>query len=728
MVDAAALVVLRDLPGAVSSAAPPLPGVMRLPPPSPHAPSFSFRSSTPSLCRGRSPADHPVLSVRTVNYFIDEETGEYKFGSKIVSTTFLWRGGGGDAALLTTPDTAAHDDDARNVYAGVEDVRLFRASDGVLYMLGTRGVCVADGGEVRFNMCVEFGRVVEGEGDGDGVVVVARTRLLSFTGRQTTLEKNWALLEDLASSPRLKVVYAWFPDIVIGDVTPEAEEVTETHCMPSPPSLRDVRGSTNGVLMTGGTEWWFICHRAERGRDGRRHYTHVFVVLDATTPELRFKRHSAFFTFESGGTVEYTLGFVALGGDDLLIGYSVMDRETKFVRVSRLSLDAALFSPTTTTSSLCVNMIVRQEGRIIRRCLDALVGVASEFAILDTGSTDDTLAQIGAFDAFPGRVDTSTFRDFAQARNEALALTTTTTHLLLLDADMVLVVGAGGGGALRAFVHAAGPNAVFQLLQCHGNLEYYNLRIVPVDRVRAGCVRYVGVTHEYLHVDGGGGSVRVPRDVAYIQDVSDGGCKHDKLERDIRLLTEGLALQLHQDDVGTRARYTFYLAQSHNDAGNTDAAREYYRARVDMRGTWVEEAAYSLLQLFRLALRERKEKEALALLAELAATGVRRPEAYYHLAAFYRERGRHAEALQYIMLAYQNAPVAENLPLFFDTSIAYLLQVEASIVLWYTNDRWWRQKGKELCVSLLAQETPPLPPDVRAVVQSNYDTFYSACC
>lgn len=722
--------ILRDLRGTVVSSGALLPldiGTLpaALPPPLLEAPSFNFRSSTPSLCRGQSLADPPVLSVRTVNYFIDEQTGKYKFGSKIMSTTYLWGcGGNGSGVVLTTPDTASHDNDERNIYAGVEDVRLFRASDGALYMSGTRGVRVTNAtGEVRFNMCVEFGVV--------GVEGVAHTCLLNFQGRQTMLEKNWALLEDLtSSSPRLKMVYAWDPYIVIGDVTAKVAEVTETHCMPSPRGLRNLRGSTNGVLMADNTEWWFICHRAER-RNGRRHYTHVFVVLDATTPELRFKRQSAFFTFE-GGWVEYTLGFVVVAGGDLLIGYSVMDRETKFVRVPRSSVDETLFGSSSSSSStppvstLCVNMIVRQEERIIRRCLEALVGVTSEFAILDTGSTDNTLAQIGAFDAFPGITGTSTFRDFSQARNEALGLSdaVVSSHLLLLDADMVLVVGPGGGDALRAFVDAAGPTAVFQLLQCHGSLEYYNLRIVPVASVRAGAIRYVGVTHEYLHVYGVTNMCVVPRDVAYIQDVSDGGCKHDKLERDIRLLTEGLARE-EEDALGTRSRYTFYLAQSHNDAGNTELARVYYRARADMRDTWVEEVAYSLLQLFRLVLRERKEKEALVVLGELVATGVRRPEAFYHLAAYCREAGRNADALRYIMLAHENMPVGDNnLPLFFDTSVAYLLKFEASIVLWYMNDGWWRQKGKELCVSLLAQENPPLPADLRAVVQNNYDTFY----
>ena len=198
------------------------------------------------------------------------------------------------------------------------------------------------------------------------------------------------------------------------------------------------------------------------------------------------------------------------------------------------------------------------------------------------------------------------------------------SHLLLLDADMVFVVGAGGRSALSAFVSAAEPDAVFLVLQCHGGLEYYNARIVPLRRVRAGDIRYVGVTHEYLHDASGRGAVRVPRDIAFIQDVSDGGCKHDKTERDIRLLTRAL----NDDDLSTgdRARYTFYLAQSYRDSGSGGKARaqEYYRARAAMPHTWVEEVAYSLLQLVRMALEDKDEAGALELLAKLAATGVRR--------------------------------------------------------------------------------------------------------
>jgi hypothetical protein len=45
--------------------------------------------------------------------------------------------------------------------------------------------------------------------------------------------------------------------------------------------------------------------------------------------------------FEKGAPVEYTLGFGMIGAD-ALIGYSVLDRETKYMTVPVAALDALM--------------------------------------------------------------------------------------------------------------------------------------------------------------------------------------------------------------------------------------------------------------------------------------------------------------------------------------------------------------------------------------------------
>jgi len=42
-------------------------------------------------------------------------------------------------------------------------------------------------------------------------------------------------------------------------------------------------------------------------------------------------------------------------------------------------------------------MIVKNEGKIIQRCLESVIGIIDEYCIVDTGSDDDTPALINSF-------------------------------------------------------------------------------------------------------------------------------------------------------------------------------------------------------------------------------------------------------------------------------------------------------------------------------------------
>jgi glycosyltransferase involved in cell wall biosynthesis len=45
-------------------------------------------------------------------------------------------------------------------------------------------------------------------------------------------------------------------------------------------------------------------------------------------------------------------------------------------------------------TSLCLNMIVKNEAHVIRRCLDSVRRFISHWVIVDTGSSDGTQAVI----------------------------------------------------------------------------------------------------------------------------------------------------------------------------------------------------------------------------------------------------------------------------------------------------------------------------------------------
>ena len=96
---------------------------------------------------------------------------------------------------------------------------------------------------------------------------------------------------------------------------------------------------------------------------------------------------------------------------------------------------------------LCLNMIVKNESRIIRRLLESVANYIDCYCICDTGSTDNTIEIIQEFFSsqsppIPGRVIKETFRDFGHNRSFALKACESidVKYILLMDADMVLQV------------------------------------------------------------------------------------------------------------------------------------------------------------------------------------------------------------------------------------------------------------------------------------------------
>jgi hypothetical protein len=154
---------------------------------------------------------------------------------------------------------------------------------------------------------------------------------------QNQIEKNWVLFEN--AQEQIKIIYKWHP-LTIGNIEQIIGKETErntndlspisrmvvTDEIETPNFFKWLRGSTNGVII--GDEIWFLTHLVSY--EDRRFYYHCMVVLDSKT--MKLKKYSNLFTFEKS-PVEYTLGMVFID-ETLLIGYSVMDRETKYIGVS----------------------------------------------------------------------------------------------------------------------------------------------------------------------------------------------------------------------------------------------------------------------------------------------------------------------------------------------------------------------------------------------------------
>ena len=68
-------------------------------------------------------------------------------------------------------------------------------------------------------------------------------------------------------------------------------------------------------------------------------------------------------------------------------------------------------------------MIVRNESKVIERCLESVRPLLSGWVIVDTGSTDDTIEKIQrSLSDIPGELHHREWVDFGHNRNEALEL------------------------------------------------------------------------------------------------------------------------------------------------------------------------------------------------------------------------------------------------------------------------------------------------------------------
>lgn len=329
------------------------------------------------------------------------------------------------------------------------------------------------------------------------------------------------------------------------------------------------------------------------------------------------------------------------------------------------------------TPKICLTMIVRNEQKIIERCLDSVKNIVDCISICDTGSTDDTVQTIQHYlntSGLPGKVHQHTWKDFGHNRTRSviaaqewlkeIGFALEDTFLLLLDADMMLEIGAH-------FDKQALTSDGFQLIQKNQNLSYYNTRLI-----RASLPwKCVGVTHEYW------ASQKPCREEKLhsltIDDRNDGGCKADKFERDVRLLTQGLK------DEPNNARYMFYLARSYDCLKQYEKAIEWYRQRIKMGG-WLEEVWYSTYMIGRCYEELGSWDQALSHYLEAYQLNPARAESLQEISRYYRSKGQHHLAYAFAKMG-ARIPYPSQQVLFISHSVyQYLFDEDISISAYYT--------------------------------------------
>ena len=259
----------------------------------------------------------------------------------------------------------------------------------------------------------------------------------------------------------------------------------------------------------------------------------------------------------------------------------------------RIPTKATPISPIPRRHKICLCMIVKNEAPIIRRCLQSVLPLIDHWTIVDTGSGDGTRDIVRAFlGDVPGELHERPWVDFAHNRSEALDLARRHgDYSLIIDADDVLELPPG---FRLPFLKEDSLTIEIRNKEQRYWRPQFVRNSVPW--------RYEGVLHEFLScgMDEKGRRIlpenrsqkRLPG--VWIVMGEEGARRRqsasDRFRRDAAVLETALTTET---DAFLVSRYTFYLAQSHLDAGEREKALAAYQERAKLGG-WNQEVFISL--------------------------------------------------------------------------------------------------------------------------------------
>ena len=348
---------------------------------------------------------------------------------------------------------------------------------------------------------------------------------------------------------------------------------------------------------------------------------------------------------------------------------------------------------------ICLNMIIKNESKIITRLLESVVHIIDTYCICDTGSDDNTVEIINNYfknTDISGKIIYMPFINFEHNRNHSLnecVNMENADYLLLLDADMVLDINKNLN--IDNFKNYLNYYDVHYIFQGTENFYYKNIRLIKND----GSFKYCGVTHEYLQLKKTHTYGHFKNTDIFIKDIGDGGSKKDKFTRDIHLLNEALEID------SNNSRYLFYLANSYYNINDYSNAISNYKKCINLCG-WEQEIWYSYYSLGNCYEKLKDHANAIFYWIKAVSANALRIENLYKIVEYYRCNNEYELAYDFFIMADQKRKRIQDWDMLFLEKDIYIykLDYELSIIGYYIKHNQYDMPS--CCMNLFTQNIP----------------------
>ena len=357
-------------------------------------------------------------------------------------------------------------------------------------------------------------------------------------------------------------------------------------------------------------------------------------------------------------------------------------------------------------AAICLNMIVKDEAKVIEACLASVKPIVDYWVIVDTGSSDKTREIIQEFmKGVPGELHERPWINFAHNRNEALQLAKDKgDYVLLIDADEVLSFSSD-----------------FALPKLDKDLYYIPVRQIGAADVRRNGLlnnrlnwKWEGVLHEIVTCPDAKSSEMLKGVVNLCNthgECASGRSQNSQIEkylRDAALLEKALL------DEPNNSRYVYYLAISYSAAKKYELAKKNFERRAAMPSTDAHETYLTLYNLGMMQEILGESDEAIESLFKASAMRPFRAEPLFQIAKIYRKKGN-------ILLGYLLSKHALEMPYPAEEMCVEYVIYDHTLLIEFANCSLLLGKfdeGYEACKKLLAN--PNLPAEYKPQVTANF--------